>query len=84
MPTRSRLAARGSSATRTPSAKTVKASTVTKSSAAGSRTYAESAWYQVEALESIWPQEGVGGLTPMPRKDRPASDTMLDGSRIAA
>lgn len=84
MPIRSRLRERGSSATRTPSANTVKASTVTSSSSAGSRTYAESAWYQVEAVESICPHDAVGGLTPMPRKERPASETMLLGSRIAA
>lgn len=54
-----------------------------KSSPAGSSTYAESAWYQVLALESICPHDGVGGVTPMPRKDRPASETMLLGSEIA-
>ncbi len=41
------------------------------------------AWYQVLASVSIWPQDGVGGLMPTPRKERAASATMLEGKARA-
>lgn len=81
---RSREAARGSSAVRTPSPRTVRASTVTNSAPAGSSRYCGAAWYQTSAAVSICPQEGVGGFTPTPRKDSAASTVMFDGTSSAA
>lgn len=54
------------------------------SNADGSSTYIGSARNQVVAPESIWPHDEVGGLTPTPRKDSPASAITLDGSSTAA
>lgn len=79
-----REAARGSRAVRTPSPRTVSASTVTNSAPAGSSRYCGAAWYQTSAAVSICPQDGVGGFTPTPRNDRAASTLMLTGMRIAA
>ena len=80
VPMRRRDAARGSSAVRTPSPRTVSASTVTKSAPAGSSRYCGAAWYQTSAAVSICPQEGVGGLTPTPRNERAASTVMFVGT----
>lgn len=81
---RSRDAARGSSAVRTPSPNTVSEKTVRKSIPAGSSRYCGAAWYQTSADVSICPQDGVGGLTPTPRKESAASAEMLDGKSSAA
>lgn len=43
-----------------------------------------SARNHVCAPDSICPQDGVGGVTPTPRKDSEASVTMFEGSRIDA
>lgn len=67
-----------------PSPRTVRARTVTKRAPAGSSRYCGAAWYQTSAAVIICPQEGVGGFTPTPRKDRAASTVMFDGTRSAA
>lgn len=50
----------------------------------GSSRYCGAAWYQTSAAVSICPHEGVGGLTPTPRKESAASTVMFIGTRSAA
>lgn len=57
---------------------------MTNSAAAGSSRYCGAAWYQTSAEESICPQDGVGGFTPTPRKDKDASMLMFAGTINAA
>src|SRR3954470_19876438 len=66
----------GSSASRSPSRNRLNASTVRNSAMPGHTRNIGSFWKNCPAVESIWPQDAVGGCTPTPRKDRPASPRM--------
>src|SRR5207244_978900 len=73
------LRARGSRASRSPSPTRLKASVVANRKSPG-KTIIHQATVKIDpASESILPQDGVVGGTPMPRKESAASNRMLFG-----
>ena len=74
----------GSSTSRSVSAKSVKPSVVIASARPAHRIGHGELRTNLKPSDRITPQEGVGGRTPSPRKDRPASKVITTGRSIAA
>src|SRR5690606_13296713 len=77
--------ARGSRASRSPSPTRLKASTVITIARPGKVATLQAPIRLARPTETMYPQEGEGGWTPSPRKERPASSTIvLPIPRVAA
>src|SRR5437879_2198014 len=74
-----RVETRGSRASRSPSPSKLKASVVAKRNRPGNTIIHQATVKMAPASDSILPQDGVVGGTPIPRKDSAASNRMLFG-----
>src|SRR5260370_12572842 len=73
-----RLGSLGSSRARRPSPSMLTASTVTARNAPGIRMVHGAIWKKVRPWAMMFPQLGISGGTPAPRKERPTSITTAE------